>query len=468
MKRSIISSTLLLFFLFVLVTFSITSVEARKHQTKKSKPHKHQKGGNNTHDSHLPCPSPTPVPQYGSFSVLSFGAKGDGVSDDSKALIAAWKAACKVNGATVEIPSGLKFLIKPVTLQGPCMPDLVLQIDGTLMAPPKVGLWSKSSLFQWINFKWVHNFTIQGTGVVDGQGSDWWTSSSSSSKVYYLQKKSNKHIPKSKPTALRFFSSYDVTVRDIRIINSPQCHLKFDSSSGIKVDNITISSPENSPNTDGIHLQNTQNVEIHHSTIGCGDDCISIQTGCSNVHVHHISCGPGHGISLGGLGKDRSVACVSDIIVNDISFQNTLSGVRIKTWQGGIGSVKNVSFSNIQVLNVKVPMMIDQYYCDKKSCKNQTGAVAISGVKYDQIIGTFSVQPVHLACSSDVPCIDIDLIDIQLKPSAVYQRFQHALCWNSYGKSQAPLVPSSIDYCLRRDANPVKRIAKSHDHQHLC
>lgn len=59
-------------------------------------------------------------------------------------------------------------------------------------------------------------------------------------------------------------------VRDIQIVNSPQCHLKFDSSSGIHVDNITISSPESSPNTDGIHLQNTQDVEIQHSNIGCG------------------------------------------------------------------------------------------------------------------------------------------------------------------------------------------------------
>ena len=70
--------------------------------------------------------------------------------------------------------------------------------------------------------------------------------------------------------ALRFYSSYDVTVRDIKIINSPQCHLKFDSSKGVTVNNITISSPEDSLNTDGIHLQNTQDVEIQHSSIGCG------------------------------------------------------------------------------------------------------------------------------------------------------------------------------------------------------
>ncbi|KAL0004287.1 hypothetical protein SO802_011848 [Lithocarpus litseifolius] len=406
--------------------FSKISVEARNNHTRNSKTRKHQKDKSGNGNAHFPSPAPAPLPHRGSnpntsssFDLFAFGAKGDGVSDDSKALLAAWKAACKFPGATVEIPSGFNFLIKPITLQGPCMPHLVLQIDGTLLAPPRVGSWPKSSLFQWINFKWVQNFTIQGTGTVDGQGSNWWTTS----QILYTQKKSN-NIPDLRPTALRFYSSYDVTVSNIKIINSPQCHLKFDSSKGVKVDNITISSPEDSLNTDGIHLQNTQDVEIQHSSIGCGDDCVSIQTGCSNVHVHHINCGPGHGISLGGLGKDKSVACVSNIIVENISIQNTLSGVRIKTWQGGIGSVKNVSFTNVQVSDVKVPIIIDQFYCDKNFCKNQTGTVAITGVKYDQIVGTYSVQPIRLACSNDIPCTGIDLIDIQLKPSPRYRGFQ--------------------------------------------
>lgn len=127
--------------------------------------------------------------------------------------------------------------------------------------------------------------------------------------------------------------------------------------------------------------------------------------------------------------------------------------------------MKNVSFSNIQVSDVKVPIMIDQYYCDKYKCKNQTGAVAISGVTYDQIIGSYTVQPIHLACSNQIPCIDVDLINIQLSPSSESRGFQSSMCWNSYGKSQAPLVPSSMDYCLRRGGGgAVRRIAKSHDH----
>ncbi|XP_021895816.1 polygalacturonase At1g48100 [Carica papaya] len=454
---------LFLFMVIMFVTFSIISVEARKHHTNKSRAHKHKKdrGGNNNAHVLPPAPAPLPHPTHSLiFNILSFEAKGDGVSDDSLALLAAWRAACKVTGASVVIPSKFKFLIKPITLQGPCMPHLVLQIDGTVLASSKVSSWPKSSLFQWINFKWIHNFTIQGAGIVDGQGSDWWTLS----HAYDLQKRS-KHISNMKPTALRFYDSHNVTVREITIINSPQCHLKFDSSNAIRVNNITISSPESSPNTDGIHLQNTRDVEIQNSNIGCGDDCVSIQTGCSNVHIHHINCGPGHGISLGGLGKDKSVACVSDIIVEKISMKNTMAGVRIKTWQGGIGSVKNVTFSNINVDDVKVPIVIDQYYCDKHFCKNQTGAVGISGVRYDKIIGSYSVQPVHIACSNDVPCTDVDLIDIQLKPSCDYGRsVKQALCWNSYGRSEAPLFPSSIDYCLRRDrGGSVNRIAKSHE-----
>ncbi|KAJ9169522.1 hypothetical protein P3X46_017707 [Hevea brasiliensis] len=465
MKRN--KSIFHLFFIFVIMaafTMFAIIVEARKQHSKKSKPSKHLKGSAN-----IPGPAPAPLPHRGSyptqssmFNILSFGAKGDGVSDDSKALLSAWKAACEVPGATVEIPAEFKFLVKPITLQGPCVPHLVLQIDGTLLAPPEAGSWPKSSLFQWLNFKWVHDFTIQGTGTVNGQGFDWWTPFS----VYFIQKKS-KHIPDMKPTALRFYASYNVTVRDIEIVNSPQCHLKFDNSKRIKVNNITISSPPNSPNTDGIHLQNTQDVEIQHSSVGSGDDCISIQTGCSNIHVHHINCGPGHGISVGGLGKDKSVACVSNIIVEKVSLQNTLAGARIKTWQGGIGSVKNISFSNIQVSNVKYPIIIDQFYCDKHTCKNQTEAVAISGVRYDQIIGSYTVQPIYLACSSNVPCIDVDLINIQLKPSQGYTSFKQAFCWNSYGKSQAPLVPSSIDYCLRGDGGSVERTSRS-SHEHVC
>lgn len=64
-----------------------------------------------------------------------------------------------------------------------------------------------------------------------------------------------------------------------------------------------------------------------------GDDCISIQTGCSGIFIHDVICGPGHGISIGSLGKDNTRACVSNVTVRDVKMHDTMNGVRIKTWQ---------------------------------------------------------------------------------------------------------------------------------------
>jgi polygalacturonase len=132
---------------------------------------------------------------------------------------------------------------------------------------------------------------------------------------------------------LRFYGSNGVTVSGITIQNSPQTHLKFDNCISIQVSDFTTSSPGDSPNTDGIHLQNSQDAVIYRSTLACGDDCISIQTGCSNINIHDVDCGPGHGISIGGLGKDNTKACVSNITVRDVTMHETTNGVRIKSWQ---------------------------------------------------------------------------------------------------------------------------------------
>lgn len=64
-----------------------------------------------------------------------------------------------------------------------------------------------------------------------------------------------------------------------------------------------------------------------------GDDCISIQTGCSDIKVYNVNCGPGHGYSIGGLGYDGTEALVSDIIIYDSNVQDSMTGVRIKTWE---------------------------------------------------------------------------------------------------------------------------------------
>ncbi|KAH1128769.1 hypothetical protein J1N35_000147 [Gossypium stocksii] len=380
------------------------------------------------------------------FNVLDYGAKGDGRTDDSKALEAAWADACKVEASTVMVPSGSTFLVGPVSFSGPnCQPNIVFQLDGKIIAPTSSKAWG-SGLLQWIEFTKLKGITIKGKGTIDGQGSVWWNDSPTaqpqdSTTNHTISGELDGKMPSTKPTALRFYGSNGVTVSGITIQNSPQTHLKFDDCTGVQISNFVASSPGDSPNTDGIHLQNSQDVVISAATLACGDDCVSIQTGCSNVYIHDVKCGPGHGISIGGLGKDRTKACVSNITVRDVNLQNTLTGVRIKTWQGGSGSVKQVTFSDIQVSEVETPIMIDQFYCDKGHCSNQSSAVEVSEINYVNIRGTYTVQPVHFACSDSLPCSGVSLSTIELQSVKENHPLSGPFCWETYGELKTSTEP---------------------------
>ncbi|GFY91571.1 pectin lyase-like superfamily protein [Actinidia rufa] len=408
-------------------------------------------------------PPPAPGLPSNVFDVLDFGAKGDGTSDDAKAFQAAWAAACKVEASKIMVPSEYTFLVGPISFSGPnCQPNIIFQLDGIIIAPTSSKAWG-SGLLKWLEFTKLRGITIQGSGTIEGRGAVWWqespysdTTDNESKHLISLNDNieaspiSNSldgKMPRIRPTALRFYGSFNVTVTGITIQNSPQCHLKFDNCIGVSVFNISISSPGDSPNTDGIHLQNSRDVLIRSSNLACGDDCVSIQTGCTNVYIHNVNCGPGHGISIGGLGKDKTKACVSNITVRDISMHNTMTGVRIKTWQGGSGSVQGILFSNIQVSEVKIPIVIDQYYCDHDKCKNQTSAVALSEITYEKIKGTYTVQPVYLACSDSLPCADVTVTDIKLNPIQEHYRMYDAFCWQTFGELNSPIEPP-ID-CLQ-------------------
>ncbi|URE01690.1 Glycosyl hydrolases family 28 [Musa troglodytarum] len=83
-----------------------------------------------------------------------------------------------------------------------------------------------------------------------------------------------------------------------------QSQSMMNRSRNITFDSIKISAPGDSPNTDGIHIANSANIQVSNSVIGTGDDCISIGSGCTNLTIFRVLCGPGHGISIGSLDKN--------------------------------------------------------------------------------------------------------------------------------------------------------------------
>ncbi|PIN07882.1 Polygalacturonase [Handroanthus impetiginosus] len=342
------------------------------------------------------------------------------------------------------IPSGFTFLLQPLTFQGyNCQPNIMVQLDGRIIAPSKKSDWDKLD-FQWILFVGLHSgITIRGKGIIDGFGNSWW------------DHKDSDGDNRARPHAIRIADSINVIVMGITIQNSPYFHFYIDDCQIVQILNFTALSPADSPNTDGIHLSYAQHVLIYNSTLACGDDCVSILNGCSDVKIQNVNCGPGHGYSIGGLGAPGlGEADVKDIIVINSRVQNSLTGVRIKTWPGGIGSVRNITFINITMSNVKTAISIDQNYCGgPKVCPEpDKNAVAISDIMYEGITGTYTKTSVSLVCSKYKVCRNLRFGNINLTPSNSFVPggYSGTFCANAYGKLLSKTTPP-LDRCILPD-----------------
>ncbi|KAK2363310.1 polygalacturonase [Trifolium repens] len=341
-------------------------------------------------------------------NVKDYGAKGNGYTDDTQAFKKAWEVVCSSGEAIFVVPEDNNYLLKPIRFSGPCKSNITVQISGSLEASDDRSDYSEDQR-HWLVFYNVQKLLVNGGGTINGKGSIWWQNSC----------KRNKKKPcKDAPTALTFDNCEDLIVENLKIENAQQIHVSFQDSINVKASGLNVSSPGDSPNTDGIHVTNTQNIKISSSIIGTGDDCISIVDGCKNVEATDITCGPGHGISIGSLGAGKSKEFVSGVIVNGAKISGTKNGVRIKTWPGGSGSATDIKFQNIEMDNVTNPIIIDQNYCDKKKkpCKKSDSAVQISNVLYQNIIGkSDSDVAVKFDCSEKFPCKEIALENIDLQ-----------------------------------------------------
>lgn len=156
----------------------------------------------------------------------------------------------------------------------------------------------------------------------------------------------------------------------LRSINSKKVHINIFACENFKLNSILISAPAESPNTDGILIGGSQFVTISQSVISTGDDCIAMVSGSENIHISDVTCGPGHGISIGSLGRSSTDEYVKNVVVKDCRFIATDNGVRIKTWPqlSHRSMASNITFENILMQATGNPIIIDQQYCPHNSC----------------------------------------------------------------------------------------------------
>ena len=95
---------------------------------------------------------------------------------------------------------------------------------------------------------------------------------------------------------LAFTNSNNINIRGVTSINSQLGHISINGCNNVNIQSVKILASDNSPNTDGIHVQLSNRVTILKSKISTGDDCVSIGAGTTALRIENVLCGPGHGI----------------------------------------------------------------------------------------------------------------------------------------------------------------------------
>ncbi|KAF7047976.1 hypothetical protein CFC21_056809 [Triticum aestivum] len=367
-----------------------------------------------------------------SYSVVDYGAVADGRTDCAGAFLRAWAAACGAEGegpSAVVVPAG-EFLVSRARFSGPCRRGAVaVNIMGTVLAPvPYAGVQL------WIVFQNVDGVSVVG-GTLDGRGQAYWACRRAGGDS-------------SCPAATRSFTIYrsrNVVIQGLTSLNSAGIHVTVQASTGVAIVDTVVSAPGNSPNTDGIHVKQSSGVTIRNAVIGTGDDCISMVEGSSDVWIQGVTCGPGHGISIGSLGDTPEQVAVRNITVKAVTLAGTTNGLRIKSWaKANSGLVDGVAFSDVVMRDVRNPIIVDQNYCPGNiSCPTEGSGIKITNVSYTNVEGT-SATPVAVRfdCSPSRPCTGITTRNVWLGYGE-RRRAAESLCRNAHGVAHGQVVPPS-------------------------
>lgn len=306
--------------------------------------------------------------------VRLFGATGDGVHDDTGAFAAA--VNCLPYGSVLRVSAG-RFVLKPVFLKS----GITVYIDKSasiigntdrneypvlpgLAANLNFGTWQGeeadcfASLFTAYKQK---DISVVGDGMIDcnAQNGDW-----------YL----NHRVKRGswRPRGIFLNRCKNILIQGLTVKNTPSWNIHPYFCENVKLYDLTLLNNANMPTTDGIDPDCCNGVDIAGVNISVGDDCIAIKSGtiehakkyrtpCKNVVIRNCLMRKGHGGLV--LGSELSGG-IENVTVNKCLFDGTDRGLRIKTrrGRGSIGKVGGITFSEIEMVDVKVPFVINMYY----------------------------------------------------------------------------------------------------------
>lgn len=284
------------------------------------------------------------------YNVVDYGAVGNKIADDAKAIQQAIDECSANGGGTVLLPANHTFMSGPLCLKSNV--DLHLEATAVLLANPDEGIYKLSAFgenrgegMMWIYANGADNISITGKGTIHGNGIAFMGKELDDS---YELKPVTTFDPR--PHVLTLTDVKNLTIRDITIRDGAYWTVHLIGCDGAVIDGISLLNNLKIRNGDGIDLDHSRNVRISNCHITSGDDCI-----CLKNRREFEQYGPCHDITVTNcVMTSRSCAIKigsenMDYIYN-VVFDNcviTRSNRGLGIQNRDEGTVTDVVFSNI-------------------------------------------------------------------------------------------------------------------------
>ena len=340
----------------------------------------------------LQKPTAPVIPAY-TISILNYGAKADGVTDNTDAFAKAIDHLRKQGGGHLNVPAGI-YLTGPITLRDNI--DLHIERNAIIMATPdktqhilvnKTTGKRESRATPFIKASKAKNISITGEGTIDGNGK-WWrpvkrgkvsdtewnqyramggTVSEKGDLWYPFSLKHFGNITESAEDEIklrmhmvRLTDCERVLVSGVTLQNSPNFHLVPQRCNDVIIDGVTVRCPWNAQNGDAIDIGQCRRVLIVNNVIDCGDDGICMKGGvgqtardygpCEDILIQDNTVYHAHGGFV--IGSDCSGG-MKNIVVRHNTFSGTDTGLRFKSSEGRGGKTERIFISDIYMNDIK-------------------------------------------------------------------------------------------------------------------
>lgn len=272
--------------------------------------------------------------QAQTYNVQDYGAIPNGKTVNTIAIQKALDDCAQKGGGTVFIPTGT-FLTGTIRVYSHI--NLELSSGAILLGSKNLAdyndvhnqlIWGDS----------IENFSITGTGIINGQGETFFNKGEKQDQ--------NSWRANERPEPwIRFTNANRIQVKGVQFTNSPAHVLVFQGAKEVFIDNISIRNDMRSPNTDGIDLKDCQDVLISNCFISTGDDAICLKAGQGNVENIVVSncilASDDSALKFGTGSKYKIRNCQ----FSNINIRDTRYGIALFMNQGGV--FENCLFQNI-------------------------------------------------------------------------------------------------------------------------